>query len=85
MSRAVWVQLVVLKMYSITQYIVVSASPTLPVRISPLFIASFRLRRSKCRAFRHHVSAPPTVRRGVWGSAGPNGYSYSHVCSDTHW
>ena len=85
MSRAVWIQLVVIKMYGITQDIVVSVSPTLPVRISPLFIASFRLRGSKCRAFRHHVSAPPTVGEEFGVSSGPNGYSYSHGRSGTHW
>jgi hypothetical protein len=85
MSRAVWIQLVVIKIYDITQDIVVSASPTLPVRISPLFIASFRLRGSKCRAFRHHVSAPPTVGEEFGMSTGPNGYSYSHGRSGAHW
>lgn len=85
MNRAVWIQLVVIMMHCITQDIVVSVSPTLPVRISPLFIASFRLQGSKCRAFRHHVSAPPTVGEEFGVSAGPNGYSYSHGRSGTHW
>src|SRR5215475_2722617 len=44
-----------------------SEFPTLPVCISPLFIASLRLRGSECRTFRLHASDFPTAKeRNLW-------------------
>ena len=67
MNRAGQIQLVVLVPDRFALDIGASEFSTLPVCISPLFIASLRLRGSACRKIRLHASDFPTAKeRNLW-------------------
>jgi hypothetical protein len=67
MNRAGQIQLVVLLPDRFALDIGASEFSTIPVCISPLFIASLRLRGSECRKIRLHASDFPTAQeRNLW-------------------
>ena|SRR5262245_51395827 len=67
MNRAGQIQLVVLLPDQSVLDIGASEFSTIPVCISPLFIASLRLRGAECRKIRLHASDFPTAReRNLW-------------------